>query len=206
MPRRNDLQRIMILGSGPIKIGQAAEFDFSGSQACRALREDGYEVILVNSNPATIQNDPEMADRVYIEPLLPDVIRRIMEIERPDALLAGMGGQTALNIATELAHDGTLEKLGIELIGSDLDAIDKAEDRQLFKEVCESIGLPVPTAYACNSIPEAIVAAEEIGTWPILIRPAFTLGGLGGGTAWNIGEMVEIATLGIRNSRISQVL
>ena len=206
MPRRNDLQRIMILGSGPIKIGQAAEFDFSGSQACRALREDGYEVILVNSNPATIQNDPEMADRVYIEPLLPDVIRRIMEIERPDALLAGMGGQTALNIATELAHDGTLDKLGIELIGSDLEAIDKAEDRQLFKEVCESIGLPVPTAYACNSIPEAIVAAEEIGTWPILIRPAFTLGGLGGGTAWNIGEMVEIATLGIRNSRISQVL
>ncbi len=206
MPRRNDLQRIMILGSGPIKIGQAAEFDFSGSQACRALREDGYEVILVNSNPATIQNDPEMADRVYIEPLLPDVIRRIMEIERPDALLAGMGGQTALNIATELAHDGTLDKLGIELIGSDLEAIDKAEDRQLFKEVCESIGLPVPTAYACNSIPEAIVAAEKIGTWPILIRPAFTLGGLGGGTAWNIGEMVEIATLGIRNSRISQVL
>jgi carbamoyl-phosphate synthase large subunit len=154
MPRRTDIQRVMILGSGPIKIGQAAEFDFSGSQACRALREDGFEVILVNSNPATIQNDPEMADRVYIEPLLPDVVRRILELEKPDAILAGMGGQTALNIASELAHDGTLERLGIELIGSDLEAIDKAEDRNLFKKVCESIGLPVPHAIACESIEE----------------------------------------------------
>ena len=121
MPRRNDINRILLLGSGPIRIGQAAEFDFSGSQACRALREDGFEVILVNSNPATIQNDPEMADVVYIEPLLPDVVRKIIEIEKPDALLAGMGGQTALNIATELANDGTLEKYDVELIGSDLD-------------------------------------------------------------------------------------
>ena len=129
MPRRNDLKTIMVLGSGPIKIGQAAEFDFSGSQAVRALREDGYEVILVNSNPATIQNDPEMADKVYIEPLLSSSIKRILEIERPCALLAGMGGQTALNIASELAHSGVLEELGVELIGSDLDAIDKAEDR-----------------------------------------------------------------------------
>lgn len=131
MPRRDDLDTILVLGSGPIKIGQAAEFDFSGSQAVRALREDGYEVILVNSNPATIQNDPEMADRVYIEPLLPDTVRKILEIEKPDALLAGMGGQTALNIASELSHDGTLKRLGVELIGSDLDAIDKAEDRSL---------------------------------------------------------------------------
>ena len=128
MPRREDLETILVLGSGPIKIGQAAEFDFSGSQAVQALREDGYKVILVNSNPATIQNDPEMADKVYIEPLLPDTIRRILEIERPDALLAGMGGQTALNIASELAHAGVLDELGVELIGSDLDAIDKAED------------------------------------------------------------------------------
>jgi carbamoylphosphate synthase large subunit len=160
MPRRNDIHRILLLGSGPIRIGQAAEFDFSGSQACRALREDGFEVILVNSNPATIQNDPEMADVVYIEPLLPDVVRKIIETEKPDALLAGMGGQTALNIATELANDGTLEKHGVELIGSDLDAIEKAEDRALFKDICESIDLPVPKAIACNSIDEVILAAE----------------------------------------------
>ncbi|CAI8256555.1 MAG: Carbamoyl-phosphate synthase large chain [Methanobacteriota archaeon] len=206
MPRRNDINRILLLGSGPIRIGQAAEFDFSGSQACRALREDGFEVILVNSNPATIQNDPEMADVVYIEPLLPDVVRKIIEIEKPDALLAGMGGQTALNIATELANDGTLEKYDVELIGSDLDAIEKAEDRALFKDICESIDLPVPKAIACNSIEEVIKAAEKLGTWPLLVRPAFTLGGLGGGTVNNIGELVEVSSLGIRNSRINQVL
>ena len=206
MPRRDDLKTIMVLGSGPIKIGQAAEFDFSGSQAVQALREDGYEVILVNSNPATIQNDPEMADKIYIEPLIPDTVRRILEIEKPCALLAGMGGQTALNIASELAHDGSLDRIGVELIGSDLDAIDKAEDRELFNEVCESIGLPISEAIACNTMEAVLAAAEEIGSWPILIRPAFTLGGLGGGTAWDIGQLVEIATLGLRNSRINQVL
>ena len=206
MPRRDDLKTIMVLGSGPIKIGQAAEFDFSGSQAVRALREDGYEVILVNSNPATIQNDPEMADKVYIEPLLSSSIKRILEIEKPCALLAGMGGQTALNIASELAHSGVLTDLGVELIGSDLDAIDKAEDRDLFNKVCESINLPISEAIACNSMDEVIAASEQIGSWPLLIRPAFTLGGLGGGTAWNVGELVEIATLGLRNSRINQVL
>ncbi len=206
MPRRDDIKSIMVLGSGPIKIGQAAEFDFSGSQAVRALREDDYEVILVNSNPATIQNDPEMADKVYIEPLLASSIKRILEIERPCALLAGMGGQTALNIASELAHSGVLKELGVELIGSDLDAIDKAEDRDLFNKVCESIDLPISEAIACNSMDEVIAASEKIGTWPLLIRPAFTLGGLGGGTAWNIGELVEISTLGLRNSRINQVL
>ncbi|MGB2362997.1 MAG: carbamoyl-phosphate synthase large subunit, partial [Candidatus Poseidoniaceae archaeon] len=206
MPRREDLETIMVLGSGPIKIGQAAEFDFSGSQAVRALREDGYKVILVNSNPATIQNDPEMADVVYIEPLLPDTVRAILEVERPDALLAGMGGQTALNIASELAHDGSLERLGVELIGSDLDAIDKAEDRDLFNEVCTSIGLPICTSVACNTMDEVLAAADFLGSWPLLIRPAFTLGGLGGGTARDVGELVEIATLGLRNSRINQVL
>ncbi len=206
MPRREDLETIMVLGSGPIKIGQAAEFDFSGSQAVRALREDGYKVILVNSNPATIQNDPEMADVVYIEPLLPDTVRNILEAERPDALLAGMGGQTALNIASELAHDGSLERLGVELIGSDLDAIDKAEDRDLFNEVCTSIGLPICTSVACNTMEEVLAAADFLGSWPLLIRPAFTLGGLGGGTARDVGELVEIATLGLRNSRINQVL
>ena len=206
MPRRNDINTILVLGSGPIKIGQAAEFDFSGSQAVRALREDGYEVILVNSNPATIQNDPEMADKVYIEPLLASSVKRILEIEKPCALLAGMGGQTALNIASELAHSGVLQELGVELIGSDLDAIDKAEDRDLFNQVCNSINLPICDAIACNSMEEVIAASEQIGSWPLLIRPAFTLGGLGGGTAWNVGQLVEIATLGLRNSRINQVL
>ena len=206
MPKRTDVHRILLLGSGPIRIGQAAEFDFSGSQACRALRAEGYEVILVNSNPATIQNDPSMADRIYIEPLLPDVVRRILEIEKPDALLAGMGGQTALNIASTLAHDGSLDALGVELIGCELDAIDDAEDRDRFKRVCEEIGLPVPKAIACGSIDEVLTAAEEIGGFPLLIRPAFTLGGLGGGTAWDRGQLVEIASQGILHSRIDQVL
>ena len=206
MPRRDDLKRIVILGSGPIRIGQAAEFDFSGSQACRALRSDGYEVILVNSNPATIQNDPEMADRIYIEPLLPEVVKSIMEKEKPDALLAGMGGQTALNIASALAKDGTLDELGVELIGCNLAAIDEAEDRDLFKRVCEEIDLPVCKATACDSIEEVIAAAEELGSFPLLIRPAFTLGGLGGGTAFNMGELVEIASQGILHSAIGQVL
>ena len=206
MPRRDDLKRIVILGSGPIRIGQAAEFDFSGSQACRALRNDGYEVILINSNPATIQNDPEMADKIYIEPLLPEVVARILEIESPDALLAGMGGQTALNIATALAHEGTLAKLGVELIGCDLQAIDDAEDRDRFKKVCEEIDLPVCRAIACSSIDEVLAAADDLGAYPLLIRPAFTLGGLGGGTAFNTGELVEIARQGILHSSIGQVL
>ena len=206
MPRRDDLERVVILGSGPIRIGQAAEFDFSGSQACRALRDDGFEVILINSNPATIQNDPEMADRIYIEPLLPEVVKRIMEIEKPDALLAGMGGQTALNIASALAKDGTLDDLGVELIGCNLAAIDEAEDRDLFKHVCEEIELPVCRAIACDSIEGVIKAADELDGFPLLIRPAFTLGGLGGGTASNMGELVEIASQGILHSAIGQVL
>jgi len=206
MPRREDIHTILVLGSGPIKIGQAAEFDFSGSQAVRALREDGYEVILVNSNPATIQNDPEMADKVYIEPLLASTVESILRKEKPDALLAGMGGQTALNIASQLAHSGLLEELGVELIGSDLAAIDKAEDRQLFNEVCVSIGLSVSDARACHNMEEILAAADELGTWPLLIRPAFTLGGLGGGTAYDTGQLVEIASLGLRNSHIGQVL
>ena len=206
MPRRDDIETIMILGSGPIRIGQAAEFDFSGSQACRALRADGYKVILVNSNPATIQNDPEMADRIYIEPLLPDTVYDILVKEKPDALLAGMGGQTALNIATTLASQGRLEEVGVELIGCDLESIESAEDRNLFKLVCESIDLPVAKAIACESIDEVLAAADVIGQYPLLIRPAFTLGGLGGGTAWNTGELVEIASQGILHSRINQVL
>ena len=206
MPRREDINKILILGSGPIRIGQAAEFDFSGSQACRALRDDGFEVVLVNSNPATIQNDPEMADRIYIEPLLPEVVKRIMELEKPDALLAGMGGQTALNIASALANDGTLDQLNVELIGCNLVSINEAEDRDQFKKTCEEIDLPVCKAIACDSIEEVLEAAEELGGYPLLIRPAFTLGGLGGGTAFNTGQLVEIASQGILHSAIGQVL
>ena len=206
MPRREDISKVVILGSGPIRIGQAAEFDFSGSQACRALRAEGYEVVLINSNPATIQNDPEMADRIYIEPLLPEVVKRIMEIEKPDALLAGMGGQTALNIAAALAHDGSLDELGVELIGCNLTAIDEAEDRDLFKKVCEEIDLPVCKAIACDSIEQVLESVDQLGGYPLLIRPAFTLGGLGGGTAYNTGELVEIASQGILHSAIGQVL
>ncbi len=206
MPRRDDINKVVILGSGPIRIGQAAEFDFSGSQACRALRADGYEVVLINSNPATIQNDPEMADRIYIEPLLPEVVKRIMEVEKPDALLAGMGGQTALNIAAALAHDGSLDELGVELIGCNLAAIDEAEDRDLFKKVCEEIDLPVCKAIACDSIEQVLESVDKLGGFPLLIRPAFTLGGLGGGTAHNTGELVEIASQGILHSAIGQVL
>ena len=206
MPRREDISKVVILGSGPIRIGQAAEFDFSGSQACRALRAEGYEIVLINSNPATIQNDPEMADRIYIEPLLPEVVKRIMEIEQPDALLAGMGGQTALNIAAALAHDGSLDELGVELIGCNLTAIDEAEDRDLFKKVCEEIDLPVCKAIACDSIEQVLESVDQLGGYPLLIRPAFTLGGLGGGTAYNTGELVEIASQGILHSAIGQVL
>jgi carbamoyl-phosphate synthase large subunit len=206
MPRRNDIKKIAILGSGPIRIGQAAEFDFSGSQACRALRNDGYEIVIINSNPATIQNDPEMADKIYIEPLLPEVVKRILEIEKPDALLAGMGGQTALNIASALAHDGSLDQLGVELIGCNLVSIDEAEDRDLFKKTCEEIGLPVCKGVACSSIAEVMNAANSLGGFPLLIRPAFTLGGLGGGTAFNTGQLVEIASQGMLHSAIGQVL
>ena len=152
------------------RIGQAAEFDFSGSQACRALRADGYEVILINSNPATIQNDPEMADRIYIEPLLPEVVKRILEIEKPDALLAG--SQTALNIASALAHDGSLDELNVELIGCDLVAIDEAEDRDLFKQVCEEIDLPVCKAIACDSIEAVIAAADSLGGCLLYTSPS----------------------------------
>ena len=159
-------------------------------------------MILINSNPATIQNDPEMADRIYIEPLLPEVVKRILEIEKPDAILSGMGCQTALNIAMALAHDGSLDELGVELIGCNLASIDEAEDRDLFKKVCEEINLPVCKAIACDSIDEVIQAANTLGVFQLLIRPAFTLGGLGGGTAFNMGELVEIASQGILHSAI----
>ncbi|MCY3654181.1 MAG: carbamoyl phosphate synthase large subunit, partial [Cyanobacteria bacterium MAG IRC1_bin_28] len=176
MPRRSDLQRILLLGSGPIVIGQACEFDYSGTQACKALRDEGFQVVLVNSNPATIMTDPEMADRTYIEPLTLDVVAQVIAAERPDALLPTMGGQTALNLAVNLAEHGVLERYGVELIGASLEAIRKAEDRQLFKEAMGRIGVRVcPSGIAANLL-EAESVAQRIGSYPLIIRPAFTLG------------------------------
>ena len=205
MPKREDLKKIMVIGSGPIVIGQAAEFDYSGSQACKALKEEGYEVVLVNSNPATIMTDPDMADRIYIEPLTADVVAKIIERETPDALLPTLGGQTALNIAVELGEMGVLDEYGVELIGAKLDAIKKAENRELFKECMRKIGLDVPRSDVANDVSEALAIAEEIG-YPVVVRPAFTLGGTGGGIAYNKEELKRIVEKGLKLSLIHQVL
>ena len=206
MPRRNDLQRILLLGSGPIVIGQACEFDYSGTQACKALKAEGYEVVLVNSNPASIMTDPEMADRTYVEPLTPEVVTRVIEREKPDALLPTMGGQTALNLAVALAENGTLDRFGIELIGADLKAIRKAEDRQLFKQAMERIGVQVCPSGIASSMDEAKAVGASIGSYPRIIRPAFTLGGSGGGIAYNPEEFDAICKSGLDASPVSQIL
>ncbi|MCC5662443.1 carbamoyl-phosphate synthase large subunit [Nostoc sp. CHAB 5784] len=206
MPRRDDLRKILLLGSGPIVIGQACEFDYSGTQACKALREEGYEVVLVNSNPATIMTDPETADRTYIEPLTPELVEKVIEKERPDALLPTMGGQTALNIAVALAKNGVLEKYGVELIGAKLPAIEKAEDRKLFGEAMARIGVAVCPSGTAESLEEAKAVARKIGTYPLIIRPAFTMGGSGGGIAYNQEEFEEMAQVGIDASPVSQIL
>ncbi|MDH5807033.1 MAG: carbamoyl-phosphate synthase large subunit [Candidatus Methanomethylicaceae archaeon] len=205
MPRRNDIEKIMVIGSGPIIIGQAAEFDYSGSQACKALREEGYKVILVNSNPATIMTDPDMADVIYIEPLEANIVANIIEKERPDALLPTLGGQTGLNLAIQLDEMGILKKYGVELIGAKADAIRKAEDRELFKQCMLKIGLEVPRSKAVYSVEEALEFVEEIG-YPAIIRVAFTLGGTGGGIAYNKEELKEIVSRGLKLSLIGQVL
>ncbi len=205
MPKREDIKKIMVIGSGPIVIGQAAEFDYSGSQACKALKEEGYEVVLVNSNPATIMTDPDMADRIYIEPLTAEVVAKIIERETPDALLPTLGGQTALNIAVQLGEMGVLDEIGVELIGAKLDAIKKAEDRELFKKTIQEIGLDVPKSDIANDVEEALAIADEIG-YPVVVRPAFTLGGTGGGIAYNRQELREIAEKGLELSMINQVL
>ena len=206
MPRRTDLRRILLLGSGPIVIGQACEFDYSGTQACKALRADGFEVVLVNSNPASIMTDPEMADRTYIEPLTPDVVRRVIELEKPDALLPTMGGQTALNLAVSLAKDGTLERHGVELIGANLAAIEKAEDRDLFKQAMERIGVGVCPSGIATSMEEAEAVGNQIGSYPRIIRPAFTLGGSGGGIAYNPEEFRALCNSGLEASPVDQIL
>ncbi len=205
MPKRTDIHKILIIGSGPIVIGQACEFDYSGTQACKALRQEGFEVVLVNSNPATIMTDPELADRTYIEPLTVESVSAIIERERPDALLPTVGGQTALNLTVKLAEAGVLEKHGVELIGAKLDAIKVAEDRLLFKQAMDEIGLQMPMARFCHNLDEAQAATEEIN-FPIIIRPSFTLGGTGGGIAYNYEEFEEIAERGIAASPISEIL
>lgn len=206
MPRREDLHKILLLGSGPIVIGQACEFDYSGTQACKALREEGYEVVLVNSNPASIMTDPEMANRTYIEPLTPEIVEKVIAKEKPDALLPTMGGQTALNIAVSLAKSGVLEKHGVELIGAKLPAIEKAEDRLLFKQAMEKIGVPMCPSGIANNLEEAKAIAKEIGSYPLIIRPAFTLGGTGGGIAYNQQEYEQISVAGIDASPVNQIL
>ncbi|RCJ42249.1 carbamoyl phosphate synthase large subunit [Nostoc minutum NIES-26] len=206
MPRRQDLRKILLLGSGPIVIGQACEFDYSGTQACKALREEGYEVVLVNSNPATIMTDPETADRTYIEPLTPDIVEKVIAKERPDALLPTMGGQTALNIAVALAKNGVLEQYNVELIGAKLPAIEKAEDRKLFNDAMAKIGVDVCPSGTASTLEEARAIARQIGTYPLIIRPAFTMGGTGGGIAYNQEEFEEMAQVGIDASPVSQIL
>jgi carbamoyl-phosphate synthase large subunit len=205
MPKREDIKKIMVIGSGPIVIGQAAEFDYSGSQACKALREEGYKVILVNSNPATIMTDPDMADRTYVEPLTAEILAGIVERETPDALLPTLGGQTALNVAFQLGEMGVLERYEIELIGAKLDAIKKAEDRKLFKKSMQKIGLDVPKSDVTTNVNGALAIAEEIG-YPVIVRPAFTLGGTGGGIAYNRKELERIAKHGLELSLINQIL
>jgi carbamoyl-phosphate synthase large subunit len=206
MPRRDDLHKILLLGSGPIVIGQACEFDYSGTQACKALREEGYEVVLVNSNPASIMTDPEMANRTYIEPLTPEIVEKVIAKERPDALLPTMGGQTALNVAVALAKNGVLDRYNVELIGAKLPAIEMAEDRELFKEAMKRIGVPVCPSGIANTLDEAKAIAIEIGSYPLIIRPAFTLGGTGGGIAYNQEEYEKMAQYGLDSSPVSQIL
>jgi len=205
LPLKHGLKSVMVIGSGPIIIGQAAEFDYAGTQACKALREEGLSVVLVNSNPATIMTDINIADRVYIEPLTAEVVGQIIERERPDGLLPTLGGQTGLNLAVELAESGVLDKFGVRLLGTPLDAIRRAEDRELFKMTMQEIGEPVPESTIADSLQKALEFAREIG-YPLIVRPAYTLGGTGGGIAENEEQLVEIVVRGLKNSRISQVL
>ena len=211
MPKRTDLKKILIIGSGPIVISQACEFDYSGVQACKALKEEGYSVVLINSNPATIMTDPGMSDRTYIEPITPEMVELIIEKERPDAILPTLGGQTGLNVSVELASRGVLDKYGVEMIGAKPDVIHKAEDRELFRKAMENIGLRVPKSgfirSADNVYPrdDVYAIAEKIG-YPIIIRPSFTLGGIGGGIAYNPEDLDRIAKTGLDASMIREIM
>ena len=205
MPKRTDLRTIMIIGAGPIVIGQACEFDYAGAQACKALKEEGYRIVLVNSNPATIMTDPHLADATYVEPLQWETVAKIIERERPDALLPTMGGQTGLNCALDLANHGILDKYNVELIGAQADSIDKAEDRGRFKEAMNKIGLRTPASHVCHTMSEVFTAQEAVG-FPTLIRPSFTLGGTGGGVAYNRDELIDICTRGFEVSPVHELL
>ena len=204
MPKRTDIKKILIIGSGPIVISQACEFDYSGTQACKALREEGFELVLVNSNPATIMTDPEFASRTYIEPITPEVVEAIIEAERPDALLPTIGGQTALNVAVKVAERGTLERYGVRMIGADVQAIKRAEGRELFTQTMESIGLEVPKAGYARAFEDAEGLAKRLG-FPCVVRPSFTLGGTGGGIAYNIEEFGLIAKRALELSMIHEI-
>src|SRR5579884_4052604 len=205
MPRRNDLHRILIVGSGPIIIGQACEFDYSGAQACKALRSDGYEVVLINSNPATIMTDPELADKTYIEPLSVEFAEEVIRRERPDALLSTVGGQTGLNLSVALAEAGVLDKYNVELIGAKIGSIKKAEDRLLFKDAMRKIGLDLPQSQLVKKVEQGIEFANRIG-YPVILRPSFTLGGTGGGIAYNREDLTEILENGLDLSPVHEVL
>jgi carbamoyl-phosphate synthase large subunit len=205
MPKREDLKSILIIGAGPIVIGQACEFDYSGAQACKALREEGYRVILVNSNPATIMTDPKMADATYIEPIEWKTLEKIIEKEKPSALLPTMGGQTALNCALDLDRHGILQKHNVEMIGANKEAIDKAEDRELFRQAMLKIGLDMPKAAIANSVEDALKVQETVG-YPTIIRPSFTMGGSGGGIAYNKEQFVEICQRGLDLSPTNELL
>ena len=205
MPKRTDLKRILIIGSGPIVIGQACEFDYSGAQACKALRSEGYEVILINSNPATIMTDPDLADRTYIEPLTVEHATEIIRKERPDALLSTVGGQTGLNLAVDLAEAGVLDRYGVELIGAKIESIKKAEDRLLFKDAMRKIGLETPQSRLLKTIDDGLEFARKIG-YPLILRPSFTLGGTGGGIAYNREDLENILEKGLDLSPVHEVL
>jgi carbamoyl-phosphate synthase large subunit len=205
MPKRTDIRKIMLIGSGPIVIGQACEFDYSGTQACKALKEQGFEVVLVNSNPATIMTDPEIADSTYVEPITARMCEEIIKLERPDAVLPTVGGQTGLNTAVEFAESGVLERYGVELIGAKLDSIKKAEDRRLFREAMESIGVDLPASGFATSLAEATEVLATTG-YPAIIRPSFTLGGSGGGIAYNVEEFEDIVASGLDLSPMHEVL
>ena len=205
MPRRNDIKKVMIIGSGPIVIGQACEFDYSGTQACKALRELGYKIVLVNSNPATIMTDPGMADYTYIEPLNLETITQIIEKERPDALLPNLGGQTGLNLSAELSRHGILDKYGVKVIGVEVDAIVRGEDRIAFKETMSRLGIEMPQSEAVYSVEDAEKIAAKLG-YPVVVRPAYTMGGTGGGLVYNLEELRVVASRGIAASLVGQIL
>src|SRR5512137_583418 len=205
VPKREDINKVMIIGSGPIVIGQACEFDYSGTQACKALRSLGYTIVLVNSNPATIMTDPGMADITYIEPLNLERMIQIIEKERPDAILPNLGGQSGLNLSSELDRAGILDKFGVKVIGVDIDAIERGEDRIAFKETMNSLGIEVPKSTAVYSVDDAVKVASELG-YPVVVRPAYTMGGTGGGLVFNVEELTTVASRGIAASLIGQIL